>query len=55
LEKEINKLQLRFHKARDIKNENDYAVLYEVYGREDKLETLNVFLKSNPQVKSYEY
>ena len=55
LEKEIHKLGLRFHKARDVKNENDYAVLYEVYGREDRLETLNVFLKSNPQVKSYEY
>jgi putative Mg2+ transporter-C (MgtC) family protein len=55
LEKEIKKLQLEFHKARDIKNENDYMVLYEVYGREEKLETLNVFLKSMPQVKSYEY
>ena len=55
LEKEITKLQLQFHKARDVKNENDYTVLYEVYGREDKLETLNVFLKSMPQVKSYEY
>lgn len=55
LEKEIHKLRLRFHKARDIKNENDYAVVYEVYGREEKLESLNVFLKSMPQVKSYEY
>jgi putative Mg2+ transporter-C (MgtC) family protein len=55
LEKEINKLQLQFHKTRDVKNENDYGVVYEVYGREDKLETLNVFLKSMPQVKSYEY
>ena len=55
LEKEINKLQLRFHKARDIKNENDYTVVYEVYGREEKLETLNLFLKSMTQVKSYEY
>ena len=55
LEKEIKKLNLRFHKARDVKNENDYTVLYEVFGREEKLETLNVFLKSVPQVKSYEY
>ncbi|HYI76014.1 MAG TPA: MgtC/SapB family protein [Chryseolinea sp.] len=55
LEKEIKKLNLRFHKARDVKNENDYMVLYEVFGREEKLETLNVFLKSVPQVKSYEY
>ena len=55
LEKEIRKLRLRFHKARDIKNENDYTVVYDLYGREDKLEALNVFLKSMPQVRSYEY
>ena len=55
LEMELTKLKLRFHKARDIKNENDYTVLYEIYGREEKLETLNVFLKATPQVKSYEY
>jgi len=55
LEKEIHKLELQFHKARDIKNDNDYTVLYEVYGREAKLEALNVFLKSMPKVKSYEY
>ena len=55
LERELTKLKLRFHKARDIKNENDYTVLYEIYGREEKLETLNVFLKATPQVKSYEY
>jgi putative Mg2+ transporter-C (MgtC) family protein len=55
LEKELIKLKLQFHKARDIKNENDFTVLYEVYGREEKLETLNVFLKATPQVKSYEY
>ncbi len=55
LEKELTKLKLRFHKARDVKNENDYTVLYEIYGREEKLETLNVFLKATPQVKSYEY
>jgi putative Mg2+ transporter-C (MgtC) family protein len=55
LERQIKKLNLRFHKARDIKNEDDYNVLYEVYGSERKLEALNVFLKSMPQVKSYEY
>ena len=55
LEKEIKNLQLKFHKARDVKNENDYSVVYEVYGREEKLDTLNVFLKSMPKVKSYEY
>src|SRR3989337_1315813 len=51
LEKEINKRGLRFHKARDIKNQHDFSVLYEVFGSEKKLENLNVFLKSAPQVQ----
>jgi putative Mg2+ transporter-C (MgtC) family protein len=55
LEKEINQLGLRFHKARDIKNSTDFSVLYEVFGSEKKLENLNVFLKSAPQVKMFEY
>ncbi|WP_276366499.1 MgtC/SapB family protein [Chryseolinea sp. H1M3-3] len=55
LEAEISKLKLRFHKARDIKNENDYTVVYEIFGGEKKLETFNLILKAMPQVKSYEY
>src|SRR6187200_224065 len=55
LEKQIHNLSLRCHKARDTKNENDYSVSYEVFGSEKKLDQLNTFLKSMPQVKSYEY
>lgn len=55
LEKEIKKLRLRFLKSRDMKNDNDFTVVYEVFGGEKKLEDLNAFLKSMPQVKSYEY
>jgi|SRR5688572_3189306 len=55
LEKEINRLKLRFNKARDIKNEENYSVSYEVYGSEKNLETLNLFLKSASQVRAYEY
>jgi putative Mg2+ transporter-C (MgtC) family protein len=55
LEKELKNLKLRFHKARDVKNEADFTVLYEVYGRESSLETLNSYLKERPQVKTYEY
>jgi uncharacterized membrane protein YhiD involved in acid resistance len=55
LEKEIKKLDLDFYRARDVKNETDYMVLYEVYGSEKKLDQLNYFLKTVPQVKSYEY
>ena len=55
LEKELKKLKLNFNKARDIENENDYAVTYEVSGREQNLESLNTFLKAAAEVKAYEY
>lgn len=55
LEKEINKHNLRFHKARDVKNQDDFSVLYEVFGSEKNLERLNVFLKTSPLVKMFEY
>jgi putative Mg2+ transporter-C (MgtC) family protein len=55
LENELTKLKLTFHKARDIKNESEYIVLYEVNGSEKKLETLNSFLKEKPQIRAYEY
>jgi putative Mg2+ transporter-C (MgtC) family protein len=55
LEKEIKKLRLSFNKARDIKNEDNYSVSYEVYGSEKNLDTLNLFLKSASQVRTYEY
>src|SRR5688572_4176616 len=54
-EDELGKLKLRFQKTRDIKSHPDYMVAYEIYGSEAKLETLNVFLKSSTQVKTYEY
>lgn len=55
LEKEIKKLNLNFSKARDIKYKSKSIVLYEVFGSEKKLDTLNLFLKSANQVKKYEY
>lgn len=49
------KLKLTAHKTKDIKGETDFTVLYEVNGRERKLDELNDFLKSSPHVKSFEY
>jgi putative Mg2+ transporter-C (MgtC) family protein len=54
-ENELKKLKLQYNKARDIKNEKDFMVLYEIYGGEKKLDELNVFLKGKPSVKTYEY
>jgi putative Mg2+ transporter-C (MgtC) family protein len=55
LEAEIKKLNLDFHKARDIRNQTDSIVSYEIFGREKRLEDFNSYLKSLPQVKAYEY
>jgi len=55
LEAQIKKLKLGFHKARDVKNQNDSIVSYEIFGGEKKLEAFNSYLKSLPQVKAYEY
>src|SRR5688572_13872447 len=55
LEQEIISLKLKFHKSRDVKNENDFVVIYEIFGREKKLEAFNQFLKVLPQVKTFEY
>jgi putative Mg2+ transporter-C (MgtC) family protein len=54
-ENELRKLKLNFQKTRDIKTEPDYTVVYEIYGSEAKLNTINAFLKSETQVKAYEY
>lgn len=54
-ENELKKLKLQYNKARDVKNEKDFMVLYEIYGAEKKLEQLNLFLKGAGSVKAYEY
>lgn len=51
----VKKMRLRAHKTKDIKGDTDFTVLYEVNGRERRLESLNDFLKSSPHVKSFEY
>jgi len=55
LEAEIKKLNLQFHKARDVKNLADSTISYEIFGGEKKLDDFNVYLKSSSQVKAYEY
>jgi putative Mg2+ transporter-C (MgtC) family protein len=54
-ENTLHKLKLRFNKTKDLKNDSDFTVLYEIYGKERNLEDLNAFLKETPQVKSFEY
>jgi putative Mg2+ transporter-C (MgtC) family protein len=54
-EVEIKRLKLRFRKERDMKNKDQYILLYAVSGREKRLDELNSFLKSAPQVEAFEY
>lgn len=52
---EIKRLDLHCRKERDMKENDTYILLYAIYGRERKLEQLNAFLKTAPQVNTYEY
>lgn len=54
-EKEIKRLHLGLRKERDMKIKNDYILLYQIFGREKKLDELNTFLKTASQVQAFEY
>lgn len=55
LDTEIKKLKLVCRKERDMKDQADTVIVYEIAGSEKKLDELNVFLKRDSRVKSYEY
>jgi putative Mg2+ transporter-C (MgtC) family protein len=55
IENEVSKLALKFRKKRELKEENKSVLHYEVSGSEKKLDELNIFLKNNKAIKSYEY
>jgi putative Mg2+ transporter-C (MgtC) family protein len=55
IEKEVKQLDLNFRKKRDIKDNNQSILHYEIKGSEKKLEQLNNYLKLNNDVKAYEY
>jgi putative Mg2+ transporter-C (MgtC) family protein len=55
LRNEISKLKLQLRPERDMKNEELSILVFEISGRESKLDNLNHFLKNDPRVKSYEY
>jgi putative Mg2+ transporter-C (MgtC) family protein len=54
-ENEINRLKLKLKKERDIRNDGDYFVIYQVSGRQKNLDAVNDYLKRSPKVISYEY
>lgn len=52
---EIDKLALRHRVERDMKNESEQILLFEISGRRKKLDQINDFLKNDPSVKAYDY
>ncbi|MBS1978200.1 MAG: MgtC/SapB family protein [Bacteroidetes bacterium] len=55
LEKEITTLGLKFHKRREMKGGQNILLVYEVSGKEERLDLLNQFLYADASVKAFEY
>lgn len=55
IETELNNLKLDFLQERFMKNQEDYILLYEVFGSAKKLDSFNQFLSHDEHIKSYEY
>jgi putative Mg2+ transporter-C (MgtC) family protein len=55
LDSEIKRLKLECRKERDMKDDADTVIVYEIAGSEKNLDALNYFLKNDVRLKSYEY
>ncbi len=55
LHENIEKLKLGFKKKRELKEGNQFILVYEIFGREKKLDHLNKMLKEDERVMSYDY
>jgi putative Mg2+ transporter-C (MgtC) family protein len=55
LERLLASLQLSFKKRRDMKEGESFVLIYEIYGRESRIDSFNSFLKREPRVISFEY
>jgi putative Mg2+ transporter-C (MgtC) family protein len=52
---QLNLLHLGFRRKRDFKTEKCFIVVYEVFGSETQLNQFNDYLKSETQIRSFEY
>lgn len=55
LERLIRESNLHFKKRRDMKDENCFVMIYELFGEEGELEQFNNMLKTEPRVISFSY
>jgi putative Mg2+ transporter-C (MgtC) family protein len=55
VEDQLLKLNLGFKKKREMKENNHFIIVYEIYGNEKKLDQFNTILKEDERVSSYDY
>ena len=55
LENQISALGLKAGRRRDFKDNDRLILFYEIRGREKKLNELNAFLQTTPEVRSFEF
>ncbi len=55
VEDQLLKLNLGFKKKREMKENNHFIIVYEIYGNEKKLDQFNTILKGDERVSSYDY
>ena len=55
LEAELKILKVKCSQERYMKSENNYILVYEMFGSAKQLDSLTIFLKNNMHVKAYEY
>lgn len=55
IERLLKEENLQFKKRRDMKEENYFVLIYEVFGQETRMEGFNSLLKREPRVISFSY
>ena len=55
VKEELSRLHLRFQQKKSLKTRNCSIVVYDVFGKESRLDLFNEFLKKKDHIRSYEY
>jgi len=55
IKSELDRLHLDFQEKRNHKTRDHYVVVYDIRGKESRLEQFNEFLKKQDHIQSYEY
>lgn len=55
IENQFRNTNVKFDQKKDLKENGNMIVIYELYGGEEKLNQINDYLKSESRIKSFEY